>query len=93
MPKVCRPLLPVKIPSQRDITASDSIPLDQWADLSPTGFRVFATARNTEVLKDLEDLGLETFGLDVTSQSSIDGAKDEVARRTRGGLDWLVNNA
>lgn len=57
------------------------------------GLRVFATARKTETISDLAAKGIETLALEVTSPESIQKLKDEVATRTGGKLDFLVNNA
>ncbi|KAL8670143.1 MAG: hypothetical protein Q9168_005308 [Polycauliona sp. 1 TL-2023] len=57
------------------------------------GLRVFATARSTEAVQDLADVGIETLALEVTSEESINACKEEVIRRTGGRLDYLVNNA
>ncbi|KAL8753176.1 MAG: hypothetical protein Q9184_005496 [Pyrenodesmia sp. 2 TL-2023] len=57
------------------------------------GLQVFATARKAETIQDLADLGVVTLSLEVTSEQSIDACKNEVAERTGGGLDYLVNNA
>jgi len=57
------------------------------------GLRVFATARKTDSIKDLADLGIETLSLEVTDPESIKALKEEVASRTSGKLDYLVNNA
>jgi 1-acylglycerone phosphate reductase len=57
------------------------------------GLRVLATARNTDSIKDLADLGIETLSLEVTDPKSIKALKEEVASRTSGKLDYLVNNA
>ena len=57
------------------------------------GLRVFATARNTSSITDLADLGIETLSLEVTEPESIKALKEEVASRTGGKLDYLVNNA
>lgn len=58
-----------------------------------TGLRVFATARNTESISDLSDLGIEVVSLEVQKVESIIEAKNFVQQRTGGGLDYLVNNA
>ncbi|TKA79679.1 hypothetical protein B0A55_04081 [Friedmanniomyces simplex] len=56
--------------------------------------RVFATARKTSSITDLESHGIETFPLEVTDHASILALRDEIASRTEGkGLDILVNNA
>ncbi|KEF53305.1 uncharacterized protein A1O9_10753 [Exophiala aquamarina CBS 119918] len=57
------------------------------------GLRVFATARSTESLSQLEAKGIETLPLDVSSTESIAALKAEIARRTGGKLDILFNNA
>ncbi|KAG4430222.1 hypothetical protein IFR05_014293 [Cadophora sp. M221] len=55
--------------------------------------RVFATARSTKSLSQLEAKGIETLALDVTSADSIAALKAEITKRTRGKLDMLFNNA
>ncbi|KAG9825319.1 NAD(P)-binding protein, partial [Aureobasidium melanogenum] len=57
------------------------------------GLRVFATARKTDSITDLADLGIETLSLEVTDPESIKALKEEIASRTSGKLDYLVNNA
>lgn len=57
------------------------------------GLRVFATARNTDSITDLAEIGIETLSLEVTDPESIKALKEEVASRTSGKLDYLVNNA
>ncbi|KAK7748700.1 hypothetical protein SLS53_000722 [Cytospora paraplurivora] len=52
------------------------------------GYHVIATARNTDKMKSLVSLGIETLALDVTSQASVDAAAGKVSQ-----LDVLVNNA
>lgn len=63
------------------------------ANVELLGLRVFASARRIEVLKDLEELGIEIFALDVTDQAAIKATQAEIAARTGGKLDILVNNA
>lgn len=55
--------------------------------------RVYATARSTKSLADLEAKGIEVLPLDVTSADSIAALKAEVVKRTGGKLDILFNNA
>lgn len=55
--------------------------------------RVFATARSTKSLSQLEAKGIETFALDVTSAESIAALKAQIAKKTGGKLDILFNNA
>ncbi|KAJ9156584.1 Glucose/ribitol dehydrogenase [Pleurostoma richardsiae] len=57
------------------------------------GLRVFATARSTRSLTELEEKGIETLALDVTSAESIAALKKEIISRTGGKLDMLFNNA
>jgi 1-acylglycerone phosphate reductase len=57
------------------------------------GLHVIATARNPEVLKELQDLGMSAVQLDVTNHDSLNRAKHDVAQITGGKLDILVNNA
>lgn len=57
------------------------------------GLQVFATARSTAQLSDLESKGIEVFPLDVTSAESIAALKAEISKRTGGKLDMLFNNA
>jgi len=57
------------------------------------GYRVFATARNTSAMQDLEKTGIETLAMDVTDTTSLKSVKEEVEKRTGGTLDVLVNNA
>ncbi|RKF60571.1 NADPH-dependent 1-acyldihydroxyacetone phosphate reductase [Erysiphe neolycopersici] len=54
---------------------------------------VIATARNKELLENLEKLGLSTLELDVTNPQSISTALSSVRDITNGHLDILVNNA
>ena len=44
-------------------------------------------------MEELAKEGIETLVLDITSDESIASAKDEIAKRTGGSLDILVNNA
>jgi len=55
--------------------------------------RVFATARSTKSLAQLEAKGIETFALDVTSAESIAALKVQITKKTGGKLDMLFNNA
>lgn len=57
------------------------------------GLRVFATARQTQSIHDLAELGVETFALEATDTNSIVTLRDEIQSRTGGKLDFLVNNA
>lgn len=57
------------------------------------GCHVIATARNTDVLKGMDELGMSCLRLDVTDAKSIATCKEQVAELTGGRLDVLVNNA
>ncbi|KJR82157.1 short-chain dehydrogenase/reductase [Sporothrix schenckii 1099-18] len=57
------------------------------------GLQVFATARNTAKMTELEALGITTLEMDVTSPESIKAAVAHVATASGGRLDILVNNA
>lgn len=58
------------------------------------GYTVFATARSTKKMEDLASLdNVHLIALDVTSPPAIAAAVQEVASKTEGKLDVLVNNA
>lgn len=57
------------------------------------GWRVFASARNLDKLKQATAAGIETVQLDTTSKESITAAVATVSSLTGGSLDVLVNNA
>jgi len=57
------------------------------------GLRVFATARSTNTIKDLNDLGIETLSLEVNETDSVGRCKEQISALTGGRLDYLVNNA
>jgi 1-acylglycerone phosphate reductase len=57
------------------------------------GYQVLATARKTDSILDLKQLGIIPLALDVDSPKSITALKAEVTRITDGKLDMLVNNA
>ena len=56
------------------------------------GWRVFATARKDEDLKQLEAQGLEALHLDYADAKSVAACAAEVSKRTGGKLDALFNN-
>jgi 1-acylglycerone phosphate reductase len=58
-------------------------------------FLVFATARNLSRIEPsiAQHANVRLIELDVTSQASIDNARNTVAEVTGGRLDYLVNNA
>ncbi|KAJ7355880.1 NAD-P-binding protein [Mycena albidolilacea] len=57
------------------------------------GFRVFATSRPLDSMQELSALGIETLELDVTAIDAIRRVRDDIATKTCGKLDVLVNNA
>ena len=60
--------------------------------LQQRGYRVFATARRAESVKQLNDEGFESLRLDLDDSQSIKQAVDEVLRRTDGRLYAVFNN-
>lgn len=56
------------------------------------GYRVFATARNVDRMKDLAELGCITLAMDVTSEGNIQQAFGQILSQT-DRVDVLVNNA
>ena len=60
--------------------------------LQKRGYRVFATARRAESVKQLNDEGFESLRLDLDDSQSIKQAVDEVLRRTDGRLYAVFNN-
>ena len=56
------------------------------------GYQVFATARNIEDVKRLQDAGLWACRLDLDDSASIKEALRDVLHVTGGGLDVLFNN-
>lgn len=56
------------------------------------GHTVFATARQAQALASLTAMGLIAVELDVTSQTSIDKAREQIQTQTNR-LDMLINNA
>ena len=60
--------------------------------LHQRGYRVFATARDTNDVNHLASLGLESFQLDLNDSKSIHSAVDEILDRTGQKLYALFNN-
>lgn len=60
--------------------------------LARSGWPVFATARRTESLADLESVGCRLLALDVTDEESMRAAVEAVERE-HGAVGVLVNNA
>lgn len=53
---------------------------------------VYVAARRIEQMKDLEELGAYALKMDITSQSDIDAAINEIESK-HNGVDILINNA
>jgi NAD(P)-dependent dehydrogenase (short-subunit alcohol dehydrogenase family) len=60
--------------------------------LARAGMTVYASARRPESIEDLKAAGCRTLALDVTDESSMRAAVDEV-ERAEGAVGALVNNA
>jgi len=60
--------------------------------LMARGYRVFATARKHDDVEMLAQRGLESLQLDVTDETSMDRAIDEILVRTGGTLYAVFNN-
>ena len=60
--------------------------------LARSGFVVWASARNVESIRDLEDVGCRTIALDVTDEDSRARAVGMIAAE-QGHIGLLVNNA
>lgn len=71
---------------------SSGIGLDAARTLASRNWRVFATCRQAEDCKRLEDEGLESFVLDYASSESVAAGADKVLALTHGKLDALFNN-
>lgn len=54
---------------------------------------MFATARTSAKMKELEAMGITTLALDVLSEQSIKNCVSQVENLTGGKLDMLINNA
>jgi len=72
---------------------SSGIGLCVAEELHARGYRVIATARNTDDVAMLKQRGLESMQLDVTDEDSMDKAIDSILDMTGGKLYALFNNA
>lgn len=72
---------------------SSGIGLAAAKGLQQLGYRVFATCRKPEDVSNLQDLGLETFALDICDSAMIVNVLDEILSKTQGTLGALFNNA
>ena len=61
--------------------------------LKKRNWRVFASARKKEDVRELKKSGFASHLLDVSDSKSIKEAVDWVLQETRGTLDALINNA
>lgn len=61
--------------------------------LKKRNWRVFATARKREDVRELKNLGFESHLLDVSDSNSIKEAVDWLLGKTGDTLDALINNA
>ncbi len=57
------------------------------------GYKVYATARNQEDVKKLQDEGLNVYKLDVTNTQNIKQVIEYIAKDNDNKLDILFNNA
>ena len=60
--------------------------------LSSRGFKVYATGRNVDKVRDLEEKGITLLYMNLLDEESIRNAFDEVIKR-EGKIDILINNA
>jgi NAD(P)-dependent dehydrogenase (short-subunit alcohol dehydrogenase family) len=60
--------------------------------LKDRGYRIFASARKSNDVEELKQLGLESVQLDLASSASIDSALEFVLEATSGELYGLFNN-
>jgi NAD(P)-dependent dehydrogenase (short-subunit alcohol dehydrogenase family) len=72
--------------------SSSGIGLATAKALYQDGWRVYATARDPEIVQKLDDAGFEADRLDVTDGSQARAVVDRAIEET-GGIDCLVNNA
>lgn len=60
--------------------------------MNKLGWKVYATARRVERMKDLQAQGCETIAMDVTKDQTMEAGIDTIIRK-EGKIDVLVNNA
>lgn len=72
--------------------ASSGIGMATALRLQEKGYQVYATARQLEKMKNLEQAGIRTIAMDVTEEDSMVAAIEKIYRET-GRIDVLVNNA
>ena len=72
--------------------ASSGIGYDTAALLAKQGHKVYCGARRVEKMEPLREYGVVPMALDVTDESLVKAAVDQVFR-TEGRIDVLINNA
>lgn len=72
--------------------ASSGIGKETAQLFAQNGFGVIATARSTDRMKDLQEMGCAVYSLDVTKEASIQNAFNEI-NQSYSRIDILVNNA
>ena len=72
--------------------ASSGIGADTARLLQARGFTVYAVARRLEPMRELAELGVRVFSLDVTDDASVTAGVEKIIAET-GRIDVLVNNA
>jgi NAD(P)-dependent dehydrogenase (short-subunit alcohol dehydrogenase family) len=72
--------------------ASSGIGADTARLLHAAGFTVYAVARRLEPMRELTELGVRVFSLDVTDDASVTAGVEKIIAET-GRIDVLVNNA
>jgi len=60
--------------------------------LEQDGYTVYGAARRTERMKDLENKGIHTIEMDITSEESMVSAVEHIIAK-EGRIDILINNA
>ncbi len=72
--------------------ASSGIGEDTARLLREHGFLVYAVARRVEPMRGLAELGVRTFGMDVTGDASVTAGVEKIISEA-GRINILVNNA
>lgn len=72
--------------------ASSGIGREVCLKLSEKGYCVYAAARRTDRMKDLEKQGIRVISLDITDEESVYSCVETIRNET-GRCDILVNNA
>lgn len=72
--------------------ASSGIGRAAAIELSQKGYSVYAGARRTEKLQELESMGIHPVFLDVADESSIESCVSGIIAK-EGSIDILINNA